>query len=130
MFHPQDTQRPDVSGADSRPPFIGSTCTLVSVLAALPSKDDAKVPVDGRTPLCLPTAQTAGHLGEGRHKEKGTPAKKSRLRNNPTGKSGQGPPLPHTSPLSAPVFLTHVHCLFERVPGFETTELNSGVRCY
>lgn len=77
MFHPQDTQRPDVSGADSCPPFIGSTCTSVSVSAALPSKDDAKVPVDGRTALCLPTAQTAGHLGEGRHKEKGTPAKKA-----------------------------------------------------
>lgn len=55
---------------------------------------------------------------------------KSRLRNNPMGRSGQGPSPPHTSLLSAPVFLIRVHCLFERVPGFETTELNPGVRCY
>lgn len=48
-------------------PSLASTCTSGSVSASLPSKDDAKVPVDRRTPLCLPTAQTAGHLGEGRH---------------------------------------------------------------
>ena len=45
---------------------LASACISVSLVVPLPSKD-AKVSVDRRTPPCFPTAQTAGHLGKGRH---------------------------------------------------------------
>lgn len=96
MFHPQDTPNGQMFQVQTVA-FIGSTCT-VSVLAALPSKDDAKVPVDGGHPVPFLQLKLLVTLAKEDTKKK-VLLQKSRLRNILSVQEWAGD-LPCLTPLS------------------------------